>query len=214
MKRTIVLLSLLLTSLSGFSQGFTTGKNYISVGYGLEFANSANSNTSMGGTQIKTDNSTFGPLWLKYEHAITDNIGIGTDFGYTKVSSKTTMTSTDYNGDDTETVFKTEVSAILIAAKGYYHFILNNEKLDPYLSLGIGVGIFSAKVDFGDEFDDAGMPAMAVDGSAVVYYPAVGARYLFSENFGAFLELGFGSSAGGSGSGAFSQLGLSFSFGG
>lgn len=101
------------------------------------------------------------PLGGGVEYGITDAIGVGGEIGFVSGGGLT---------------------ALYIGPKGYYHFNelldIENEKLDLYAGLSIYYRHFSySGFSFGI-------------GSGI--YPGfhIGGRYYFSDNFGAYAELG------------------------
>jgi len=220
MKKVIVLLSIVLTSMGAFSQGFSLGKSYVSVGYGLEFLNGIKSTGSTDNFKVEYNENKFGPVYLKYEYGITDNIGIGADIGYGSNSISTTSIYTNpFDNSEIKSETKANVTAYLVLAKGYYHFLLDNEKMDPYVSAGLGLGIFSADANMGSVNPNSSQSAnlsLNYNGTVAVYSLTGGMRYFFTDNIGAFLELGLGagSTYAGASVGIASQVGLVFSFGG
>ena len=80
MKKIIFTLLLLSTSLSSKAQFFEQDQNFVQVGYGLGlgYARLLNAYQAYDGYKF----SGFGPVALSYERAVTDNIGIGVQLGY------------------------------------------------------------------------------------------------------------------------------------
>ncbi|NND08873.1 MAG: hypothetical protein HKN87_21075 [Saprospiraceae bacterium] len=102
------------------------------------------------------------PLGGGVEFGVTDNIGVGGDVGFVSASGLTIF---------------------YIGPKGYYHFNdllnLDSEELDVYG----GISILYRNFSVGDGI-------FGVTASGI--YPGfhVGGRYFFSENLGAYAELG------------------------
>ncbi len=88
-------------------------------------------------------------------------------------------------------------SSILLGARGalHYQFV---DKLDTYAGLMLGYQIVSSS-EYGKYIGN-----YTHSGSAVGYGLYVGARYFFTENIGAFAELGYGVAA--------LDLGVTFKF--
>ena len=107
------------------------------------------------------------PLYIKYEHGITDEIGIGFLGGVGTGSYKFANDRYSY----VETT---------LAAMGYYHFnkLIPVSKLDVYAGVGVGVNIIS------DNFADATDAVPVILGKA-------GARYYFSPKFAVYAEVGY-----------------------
>ncbi len=135
---------------------------------------------------------------------ININAGIGAGFYYTSGSSVSIPpigASLDYNIDDrfsiggiatySSSVFnyqgygKYNFSYLVIGARGNYHFAVN-EKVDPYIGAVIAYNIFGSK--WSGVYADPGYNYKA---NAIIPASIFGGRYLFKENLGAFLELGY-----------------------
>jgi hypothetical protein len=116
----------------------------------------------------------FGPLMVKYEHAIRDEVGIG-------AIAELAFRQWKYRvGGDT---YKDRAVGVGISFLGYYHFnkFIPVPKLDVYAGAGISIAHSSYKDDYYDRTN-----------SVVDVNPAgvVGARYLFTPKFGAYAEVG------------------------
>ncbi|MBL0744879.1 outer membrane beta-barrel protein [Chryseolinea lacunae] len=111
-------------------------------------------------------------LYAKYEHGIMDEVGIGGELGITGGSYK-------YNGN----AEKAKITAFHMAVMGYYHFnkLIPVKQLDVYAGAGLALRNRAvSNAGFGD--DTATEVNVAVK---------VGARYYFTDSFGAYLETGY-----------------------
>ncbi|MFT7234008.1 MAG: hypothetical protein ACI8TA_003237, partial [Cyclobacteriaceae bacterium] len=116
-------------------------------------------------------------------YGIKDNISVGGFLGYT--ASDIAIVDWKY-------------SYTIIGLRGSYHLdLLNNEKIDTYG--GAMLGYYLLNVDYGNTGFTTGGAA-----GAVAYTIYVGGRYAFTDNVGAFAELGYGI--------AFLQLGANLKF--
>ncbi len=131
------------------------------------------------------------PVSLSYEYGITDNIGVGAFVGYTS-----STTDFGFFGNSAEINF----TYMMFAARGSYHFELIDD-FDTYA--GVMIGYNNASVDYGDT-DFGGLEQPSFDVGGVLYGFYAGGRYHFTDNIGAFLEIGYGISA--------VNLGLAFKF--
>lgn len=148
-----------LTSASAQGVGFQKGKTYIgpSIGFGIG-----------GGLGIGASG----------EHAITPNIGLGLDLGYTTFSQDMFgMASFDYS-----------LFAALVA--GSYHF-LPNEKFDPFLKLGIGYFNWDASYVIDGEEVETPFGTAAAYASGIGFTGQIGARYEFSPLLNGRLSVGY-----------------------
>ena len=113
------------------------------------------------------------PLGASLEFGITDDISVGANIDYL---------STKYNGY--------KFSAFYFGARANYHFNelleINNDQVDLYGGLSIGYRSFSWK-------DNVYGSSLGKTYSSGTYAALiVGGRYYFSDNIGAFMELGVG----------------------
>jgi hypothetical protein len=76
-------------------------------------------------------------------------------------------------------------------ARGAYHFGFA-KNLDTYIGATLGYVIQSADVKYGSYYDTPGVTKTAYDGVSFFLFGAnIGARYFFTKNIGAYLELGW-----------------------
>lgn len=111
-------------------------------------------------------------LYGKYEHGIIDEVGIGGELAITGGSYK-------YGGNNE----KAKITAFHLAVMGYYHFnkLIPVKQLDVYA--GAGLALRNRAVNNAPNGDDS-----ATDVTIPV---KVGARYYFTNSFGAYLETGY-----------------------
>ena len=140
----------------------------------------------------------YGPLFLKYEYALTKLIGVGAVVGYWS----TTYTEThdyyeeEYN-NNTNTyemvnyhdISKYKFTSFSAGARLNFHFG-TGEKLDPYA--GIAGGYTSLNYDFTYDSNNPDQVATPVHYTGIPIYFAMsaGLRYYFTENIGAYAEVG------------------------
>lgn len=115
---------------------------------------------------------------LTYDQGIIDHVGPG-NIG---VGGVLAIKNTHYKYSDGS---KAIWSNFIIGVRGTYHLTIlrnKNAKFDPYGGVMLGVRIFKYKDTY---YDDTYGSAYAVAGLFV------GAKYNFSQHFGAFAELGY-----------------------
>ncbi len=130
------------------------------------------------------------PIIASFEHGFHKNITAGATFGYI-----TRKYASDWR-----------YTYMMFGARASYHFnelmSLDNPKLDLYAGAGLMYRHYSFKYkgDLGgeDEYD------WDSNGGDIVFDLHAGGRYMFSDNFGAYAELGYGISP--------LQLGLTVKF--
>lgn len=181
MKKTLLILALLLTSLSSNAQVFEKDRNFAQLGYGIGLgygrllnAYNAYDNYRFGG---------FGPVALSYERGVTDNIGVGIQFGFSSYGA----TWNDNYGIGTQ--YKYRWTTLTIMARAAYHFNVRNRNFDPYAGVGIGFAKYSYKYTSTDPTFTGSNVSL---GSPLAYQIFGGLRYMFNDNFGAYAEVGYG----------------------
>lgn len=121
----------------------------------------------------------IGPGYLKYEHGIIDEIGIG---GYVAAAASRYKYGPDRR-------FTDRIFAISFGVMGYYHFnkLIPVRQLDVYA--GAGVGGRQIAYSYDDDFTgDSGSDRGDFD---VMPLFKVGARYYFTRVFGVYAEGGY-----------------------
>lgn len=177
------LLATLLTFNVG-AQAFENGKNYITLGFGFDpyyrYNNGFGNNYKYGGV---------GPIILTYERGITEKLGIGR-IGVGGGVAQSFYTSRWYNGN-WEHIDRTSRTAIF--ARAAYHFDFGIDKMDVYAGVGGGVYIYNRthKTEDPDDFVVKNTRGSVGGG----HYVFGGIRYLFTNGFGVYAEVGHGLSA-------------------
>ncbi|MDC1395120.1 porin family protein [Bacteroidia bacterium] len=185
---------------------FHKGIQLISLGYGVP---------NMGGLvfkAIKDGNpdasaSGIGPIYLKYEYAMTNNIGLGLVTRYTSSNLEYPVKSTGYdvNGnptvEDSTYTYGQSITSVGAMARFNYHFS-TSRRFDPYVGIGLGYGYSKIKLDLGGDLK--GLNTTVKSPIPLATELTIGARYFFSSKIAAYGELGFSQSI--------ANLGLSIAF--
>lgn len=170
MKKTVLLLAaMLFVGFAGFAQSFEKGSQGINVGLGLGpgWATSAGFSIGVNGSYE------YAIVEVPMGSTLTGVVGVGGMVG--TCFSTRTYGVVDYHSMD-----------YFIAARGNYHFIFH-DKFDPYASLVIGYRGYQDKYK-----DDGPEPAKTTyTGGDFRAGVVVGARYFFTDSFGAYAELGY-----------------------
>lgn len=117
------------------------------------------------------------PISISADYGITDKISVGGFLGYTSTKDRYFYDATDF----------VKYSFTIIGVRGAYHLNLW-DKMDTYGGLMLGYNIASSKVTSSSPYwDDY---SVAASGLALSAY--VGGRYHFTEQIGAFAEVGYG----------------------
>jgi hypothetical protein len=157
----------------------------------LSFSNANAQNANFGGkgqidvnagvgllrTIYGTHTTTVPPISLSAEYGISDKISVGGYLAYTATKDYLWLDDNDF----------ARYSFTIIGARGSYHFNIT-DKLDTYGGLMLGYAVASSKI----ESDNIYLDDFAVAASGLALSAHVGARYNFTENMGAFAELGYG----------------------
>lgn len=153
------------------SGSFSSKASLLSFGIGFP-------NRSGAGYDWDSDRLGFGPLYVKYEHGILNELGIG---GY--VAGAASRHKYGPNDRYTDKVF-----SVSIGAMAYYHFnkLIPVRNLDVYAGAGIGGRRLSYTYDNdwnGSRYNDSEFD--------IIPLFKVGARYYFTKMFGVYGEGGY-----------------------
>ncbi|MFY0600421.1 MAG: outer membrane beta-barrel protein [Cyclobacteriaceae bacterium] len=137
-------------------------------------AGDMNLNLGIGlGNNLVVGDQALPPIGVSFEYGIKDEISVGGYLGYT---------SSDFASGFGDWTY----SYTIIGARGsYHHDLLGNKKIDTYGGLMLGYYIVS--VDFGNTGITTGGET-----NSFAYAAYIGGRYAFTDNLGAFAELGYG----------------------
>lgn len=167
------------------AQAFEQGKSYIQVGYG--FGNFIQAVFSTYESYDAYKFSTMGPMFGKYEYAISDKVGIGLNVAYASANVDYRTSYFDQNFDLTDLDATIKWSTISVLGRLNLHFG-DHDRIDPYWGVGIGYRTASWKWEYsdpnytGNESFDSVMP--------FGFETTFGTRFLFTDNIGAYAEIG------------------------
>ena len=188
-KLTLLSLSVLFGGMNLNAQAFQQGKNFVSLSYGLKlvtpesFLRALDPDLPIG---LKFTN--IGPIGLKYEYAVAEDVGIGVSLGYSSFNvsySEQVIEGSSVN----EYYYTVKGSKFTGSARINWHFG-EHDIIDPYLGLGLGFKARTTKYESNDLGETTGVffPLLF----PVSFEATFGTRFLFSDNLGAFVELGIG----------------------
>lgn len=190
-------MGVIIIPISVFSQVFSKGSQFISVGYGVGNVFSKYNYGYYKNYQA----SSFGPLMIAYEKSMFDNefkgknirlgdyngfIGLG---GVLYYNSYRQSWYNEYNYDY-------KLKSIGLMARAAYHTDFDVPNLDVYGGLGVGFRYYSYKIN---SLDPSLKSSTDVGLIAQIYF---GGRYFLTDRLGLFLEGGLGS--------AFANFGVTF----
>jgi hypothetical protein len=153
--------------------------------------------------KIKSANG-LGPMYLKYERAISKNLGLGGVVYYLGESAYHEQKDITFPSGEFLS-YDERISGFAIMPKVNWHFFrehVKNEKirkLDVYIGAGIGYGFEYLNKDYLMLYvPPPGTPNSFEDRKETTHFVAtevnLGFRFYALEHFGAFFELGFGTS--------------------
>lgn len=187
MKR-IILVSLLLASITGFSQSTTFNKADKLLNIGIGFGSFIYSGSSYS--------MVIPPLSTSFEYGIID--GLINDKASIGVGGYVAFSSYKYeNADGNGSTWGYNYTNFVFGGRGSFHYALV-DKLDTYAGLTIGFHSLSSKA-FGTS-----LPGFDGPTGGLVYQPYIGARYYFTDSFAVMAELGYGI--------AYVNMGVAFKF--
>ena len=119
------------------------------------------------------------PIQGNFEYAVTEDISVGGIIGY--ASSYYQMYGASGGG-----IGGINYSYLLIGGRGNYHFA-TSDRWDPYAGITLGYN----NITFTDNTQNS-YTFISPATSMVLYGAQVGSNYYFTENFGAWAEIGYG----------------------
>ena len=184
--------SALCMSFNANAQAFDQGTNVINLGVGL------GGNYAYYGSGYSQSPA----LSISYEKGIWPNIGPGTIslgglLAYKGISWTNNFQDWNNNGNPQNYTQKESWTYYIIGVRGAYHLKTKNDKFDPYA--GLMLAYYNTSYSYTNTDPNYGHPGYYGYNAVNSSYPGyvgmsffVGARYLFSTNFGVFGELGYG----------------------
>jgi opacity protein-like surface antigen len=184
------MLGLALVSGKAFAGDFDEGEKHLSLGYGLATWTGAILDAYEGYGDYS--HSATGPIHIKFEYGVSEKMGVGLNLAYVVHKMKYNYDDFDTNGNPvvyTETTDYTTWSALM---RLNWHFG-DIDHFDPYWGIGVGYRSGKWKVTSND-------PTGETSGTEVDepipfgFESTIGARYHFTDNFGAYMEVGLAKS--------------------
>lgn len=197
--KTIAIIILLTTFIGSDlkAQCVEQGNSIFSLGYG--FPNLGKSIYKALNTNNDFKVKGIGPLHLKYEYMLSDNIGIGASINFVNFGATYTETTSGDSMDINENwIHWTQTTKYTLATKNYsalfrfnYHFV-STDNLDVYF--GIGAGLRGGKTTYTSVPKDPDFTFDTKIAIPVGMETSLGMRYFFTENIGVYTEIGLGKS--------------------
>jgi outer membrane protein W len=214
MKKLICATAILFAAISSsFAQdgdaAYNQGQSTLSVGYGFlsPYKTLFKLSSIYGGASagVTTKYSSLGPIGLTYEYGASEKISAGVQVAYGTI--KNVSTEKDGLGAGKDYITTQKLDQLSVILRGNYHFG-SSSKFDPYVGLGLGYGNFKYKTTSNDPSDNDAYFSQYYNISVPTSFGItgqVGAKYYFSENIGAYAELGYLA-------GSFAQIGITAKF--
>jgi hypothetical protein len=169
----------------GGGAAFEQGTNLLSLSYGIY------SIYSPYGSYVKalsttTGTSSIGPVGLTFEHGITDNFGAGAMLNYS---------TWRYSYSLFGTTVKTAFNTTYLTGFGSYHISVN-DKIDPYAQAGLTFGRsgYSQKIITTQGTTNTNSLA-GFNPTTITFYGVAGCRFYVNDQFGLFVQAGYGASS-------------------
>lgn len=210
MKKTLFALLSLFSVTVKSQTAFDEKSQHVTIGYGFpnlykvilkaSVKNSQSANMSFGGISETYTYKAYGlgPAFIKYDYALTKNLGIGFVLGYFSAGLRQTYTYQDqrFTGQSVVTQNYTDVTTVdfqsfSVGARFNYHFG-SKGKLDPYIGFAAGYSYATASVDFSSDNPNSANTPRYTSTSPIPLYLGMtfGLRYYFSQNIGIYGEFG------------------------
>lgn len=167
------------------AQAFQEGSNQIAVGYG--FVTVLGSISDSFDDYTDTQYKGTGPLYAKFEHALSDKVGMGLSFAYAGNEWSYKYDDVDVNGNAVQYTETSKRTTYSILARMNFHFG-NSDKFDPYAGFGLGYRSANWTYDSTDPNGTSGVELKTLMPLGMEI--TIGSRYYFTENIGVYAEVG------------------------
>lgn len=182
----ILIGAIIINSYSSKAQSLEPGQITFSAGYGFPSLARTAFNFVDGVSNVETH--LYGPMYGKFEYAITDKIGFGVNMAYTYG-----IGSYETSNDELDSIiYNTDVTykAYSILGRLNFHFG-NGGMVDPYAGIGLGY----RNNNYAYKSDDPAVDGNDING--LIHFGVdltLGTRIYFSDNFGIYGEIGLAKS--------------------
>ena len=162
------------------------GDNTINVYYGTNVRSRFYKRVASA-TAENLEVKSFGPIGLVYEHMVSEIVGLGAEFGYSR-------TKLDYydsyfvSGSTQNYIYTLDFTTIRAMLRANFHFA-DAEKFDAYALISIGYRRTTFRYSTTDPYD-IGLSYNSL--IPVGMKPGIGLRYFFTKNIGLNMELAIG----------------------
>lgn len=140
------------------------------------------------GLQTDEEIGGIGPVGIRAEYFVSEHIAIGVEFNYTNTTLSFEEEGVDQNMQPTLYTYEISAPRIRIMPRFSFHYG-EVDNFDFFSSVGIGYNRITYKLESNDpDFSDEELENLI----PIAFRIATGARYYFTDNVGAMLELGLG----------------------
>ena len=173
------------------AQSFEQGTMVTTLGYGFPSFGKAWLNTVDETTYGNYNATGFGPLHFRFEYGVLDKLGVGLNVNFNTFGHEFDYETYDNNFDPITYTYSEKITAVnfIVHVKGHW---VTNDKLDLYSGIGFGYSIWNYTSDSNDpyyNFDSFSSPiVVGID------ITGIGLRYYFTDNIGAYAEVGYAKS--------------------
>jgi outer membrane protein W len=181
---------------------FNEGQSSLSLGYGFlsPYKSLFKLSSFFPTTGVTEKFSALGPIGVTYEYGVSSKFSVGAQVAYSTM--KNVVTEKDGISAGKDYIETQKLNQLSVIFRGNYHFG-KGPKFDPYAGLGLGYGNFKYTVSDNDPSNTFNL-GLSVPGAFGIT-GQLGAKYYFSDNIGAYAEVGYLA-------GSFAQVGVSFKF--
>lgn len=170
---------------------FKEGEKYLSFGTGLYGLNNAIGRDHPVLSNFK--NAGIPPLFVRYEYAISDVIGLGGTFFFQLPAYKWNKTIEEYNYDTwlyEPKIYEEKYSGLSLGflARANFHFATTKTS-DPYVGAGIGYEVYMMKMTSDDPLVSERTPNRPLPFAAELVF---GWRNYVGDNTAIYAEVGYG----------------------
>ena len=192
LKLLIAIIGLSFAAITVKAQAFAEGTKVVSLGYG--FPNLGKTVLKVFDDEVGYKATGFGPIHARFEYGLTDKFGLGASVNFNTYGAEYNSTSSVWNGSSYQTITYKETfkaTSISILVRFNKHWDLNDQ-VDVFSGIGVGYKYsgFKSTTD-----NPTGTQSLTISNPIPVGFEWTwGMRYFFTENIGAYIELGLAKS--------------------
>lgn len=164
----------------------TFGQGTIAINLGYGWPNLAKTTLKLVDDEANYKATGIGPIAFRFEYGLNDKIGLGVSVNYSDAGAEWT----DTNGNNGISYnYSVKRSTLSILPRFNIHFA-TSDKVDPYFGLAVGFRTTNWKFETNDPSADEAEYIDIPNLVPVGFEAVVGVRVYFTENIGAYTEIG------------------------